>query len=62
MERAAGFITDQGGITCHAAILSREMGVPCIVGTTIATKVLSDGQLVELDAYTGTVSLCNIKQ
>ncbi|MCL2721313.1 MAG: PEP-utilizing enzyme [Treponema sp.] len=55
MERAAGFITDQGGITCHAAILSRELGVPCIVGTAIATKILRDNQIVELDAYIGVV-------
>jgi len=55
MERAAGFITDQGGITCHAAILSRELGVPCIVGTAIATKILHDNQVVELDAYAGVV-------
>ncbi|MDE6789464.1 MAG: hypothetical protein K2J47_09125, partial [Ruminococcus sp.] len=55
MERAAGFVTDQGGITCHAAILSREMKVPCIVGTSIATKVLHDGDRVEVDAYSGIV-------
>lgn len=57
MERAAGFVTDQGGITCHAAILSRELRIPCIVGTSIATKVLHDGDLVEVDAYLGVVSL-----
>ena len=55
MERAAGFITDQGGITCHAAILAREFGIPCIVGTAIATKILCDNQVVELDAYTGII-------
>lgn len=57
MERAAGFITDQGGITCHAAILSREMKIPCIVGTSIATKVFHDGDRVEVDAYSGIVHL-----
>ncbi len=55
MEKAAGFITDEGGITCHAAILSREFNVPCIVGTINATKEIKSGQLVELDAYSGKV-------
>lgn len=55
MERASGFVTDQGGITCHAAILSREMKIPCIVGTSIATKVLHDEDRVEVDAYLGVV-------
>lgn len=53
MERAAGFVTDQGGITCHAAILSREMKIPCIVGTSIATKVFHDEDIVEVNAYLG---------
>lgn len=57
MERAAGFITDQGGITCHAAILSREMKIPCIVGTSIATKIFHDEDTVEVDAYSGIVHL-----
>ncbi len=55
MEKAAGFITDEGGITCHAAILSREFNVPCIVGTINGTKEIKDGQLIELDAYSGKV-------
>lgn len=55
MEKAAGFITDEGGITCHAAILSREFNVPCIVGTINGTKEIQDGQIIELDAYTGKV-------
>ena len=59
MERAAGFVTDQGGITCHAAILSREMKIPCIVGTSIATKVLHDEDTVEVDAYLGTIRVLN---
>ena len=57
MEKASGFITDEGGITCHAAIISREFGVPCIVGTVNATSKLKDGQKVELDAYNGIVKL-----
>ncbi len=55
MEKASGFITDEGGITCHAAILSREFNVPCIVGTVNGTKEIKDGQMIELDAYTGKV-------
>ena len=55
MEKAVGFITDEGGITCHAAILSREFNVPCIVGTVNGTKEIKDGQMIELDAYNGKV-------
>lgn len=55
MEKASGFITDEGGITCHAAILSREFNVPCIVGTVNGTKEIKDGQMIELDAYAGKV-------
>ncbi len=55
MEKAAGFITDEGGITCHAAILSREFDVPCIVGTVNGTKEIKDGKMIELDAYNGKV-------
>ncbi len=55
MEKAAGFITDEGGITCHAAIISREFNVPCIVCTLNGTKEIKDGQMIELDAYTGKV-------
>jgi phosphoenolpyruvate synthase/pyruvate phosphate dikinase len=55
MEKASAFITDEGGILCHAAIVSREMRKPCIIGTKIATKVLKDGDLVEVDADKGTV-------
>lgn len=57
MEKAAAFVTDEGGITCHAAILSREFGVPCIIGTVNGTQVLQDGQLVEVDANQGIVKI-----
>ncbi len=50
MGKAAAIITDEGGVTCHAAIVSREMGIPCIVGTDNATEILKDGDLVEVDA------------
>lgn len=55
MKRAAAFVTDEGGITCHAAIVARELKKPCIVGTKIATKVFKDGDLVEVDAQRGIV-------
>ncbi len=55
MEKAAALVTDEGGITCHAAIVSRELDVPCIVGTGNATKLLKDGDRVEVDANKGTV-------
>ncbi len=55
MQRAVGIVTDEGGMTSHAAIVSRELGVPAIVGTGGATAKLSDGQTVTLDGDTGTV-------
>ena len=57
MKLAAAIITEPGGITSHAAIVSRELGVPCIIGTKIATKVLKDGDLVEVDADKGIVKI-----
>ncbi|MFA4834174.1 MAG: PEP-utilizing enzyme [Patescibacteria group bacterium] len=59
MKKAAAIITDEGGITCHAAIVSRELGIPCVVGTKIATQVLGDGQLIEVDADRGIVRKLN---
>jgi phosphohistidine swiveling domain-containing protein len=55
MQRSAAFVTDEGGITCHAAIVSREMKKPCIIGTKIATQVFKDGDMVEVDANAGIV-------
>ena len=57
MKIAGAIITNQGGITSHAAITSREMGIPCIIATKIATKVLKDGDLVEVDANKGVVRI-----
>jgi phosphohistidine swiveling domain-containing protein len=57
MNKASAFITDEGGITSHAAIVAREMKKPCIIGTKIATKVLKDGDLVEVDAEKGVVKI-----
>jgi len=55
MRRAAAIVTDEGGVTCHAAIIARELHIACVIGTKIATKVFKDGDLVEVDANTGTV-------
>jgi pyruvate,water dikinase len=55
MKRAAGIITDEGGMTSHAAIVSRELGVPAVVGSGSATRQLSDGQVVTIDGEKGTV-------
>ena len=55
MERAAAIVTDEGGMTCHAAIVSRELGIPAVVGTEKATEVLKDGDVVTVDAYKGLV-------
>jgi len=57
MKKAAAIVTDDGGITCHAAIIARELKIPCIIGTKIATKVLKDGDLVEVDADKGIVKI-----
>ncbi len=56
MRKAAAIVTDSGGMTCHAAIVSRELGIPCVVGTAEATKVLRDGELVTVDAGEGVVT------
>ena len=55
MKRAAGIVTDRGGRTAHAAIVSRELGIPCVVGTRVATKTLSDGQEITVDGSGGEV-------
>jgi pyruvate,water dikinase len=55
MQKAAAIVTDEGGQTCHAAIVSREIGLPAIVGTMKATKVLKEGQIVTVDAFNGKI-------
>jgi len=57
MKKAAAFVTDQGGVTSHAAIVAREMKMPCVIATKIATQVLRDGDEVEVDADKGTVKI-----
>lgn len=57
MKKAAAIVTDEGGLTCHAAIVSRELGTPCVVGLKIVTKIIKDGDLVEVDADKGIVRI-----
>ncbi|WP_048191585.1 phosphoenolpyruvate synthase [Methanobacterium sp. SMA-27] len=55
MKRAEGIITDEGGVTCHAAIVSRELGIPCVVGTGDGSKILKENSVVTLDGSKGFV-------
>jgi len=57
MKKAAAIVTNEGGITCHAAIISRELGKPCIIGTQRATSLIKDGDLIEVRANHGTVRI-----
>jgi len=61
LKKAKAIITDQGGMTCHAAIVSRELNIPGIVATKIATKVLKNGDKVEVDADKGIVKILKKK-
>jgi len=61
MKRASAIVTDEGGIVCHAAIVARELKKPCVIGTKIATQVLRDGDLVEVDANEGIVRILERK-
>jgi len=55
IQRAKAIITDVGGLLCHAAIVSRELGIPCVVGTKRATKILKDNQKIKVDGEKGTI-------
>ena len=57
MKKAIAIITDEGGLTCHAAIISRELKKPCIISTKKATRVLKDGMKVEVNATEGYVKI-----
>jgi pyruvate,water dikinase len=56
-KKAAAIVTNQGGMMSHAAIVSRELGIPCVVGTNTATTHIKDGDLVEVDANKGEVRI-----
>jgi phosphohistidine swiveling domain-containing protein len=55
VEKAGAIVTDEGGMLCHAAVVSRELNIPCVIGTQRATKVLKDGDVIEVDAVNGIV-------
>ena len=57
IRKASAIVTDEGGLTCHAAIVSREFKIPCVVGTSIAVEVLKGGDRVEVDAVKGIVRI-----
>lgn len=57
MNKAVAIVTDKGGLTSHPAILSRELGIPCVVATKIGTHVLKDGMSVRVDGTTGEVHI-----
>ncbi len=61
-ENAGAIITDEGGILCHASIVSRELGIPCVIGTKEATSYLKDGDYVEVDAVKGRVRKISLKE
>ena len=56
-KKAGAIITDEGGVTSHAAIVSRELNIPCVIGTKVATKVLENGDEVEVNADVGVVRI-----
>lgn len=62
MQQASAIVTDIGGLLCHAAIVSREIHKPCIIGTKNATQILKDGDMVEVNADKGIVKILNKKQ
>lgn len=61
MKNAAAIVTNEGGVTCHAAIISREFGIPCVIGTKIATQILKTGDYVEVDGIHGAVRILKKK-
>jgi pyruvate,water dikinase len=59
VEKCAAFVTDAGWILSHAAITARELQKPCVIGTEVASKILKDGDLVEVDADNGIIMILN---
>jgi len=62
MKKASAIVTNEGGMTSHAAIVSREMGIPCVVGTKIGTKVLREGDIVTVNGTTGEIHAGSLKR
>jgi len=61
-RKASAVVTDEGGMSCHAAIISREFKLPCIVGTKVATRVIQTGDEIEVDAIKGLVKVLSFKR
>ena len=59
IKKCVAILTEQGGVTCHAAIISRELNKPCIVGIDNLTNILKDGDLVDVDANKGVIKILN---
>ena len=59
MRKAVAIVTEEGGLTCHAAIVSRELGKPCVVGTRVATRVIQNGEKIRVDATAGKIYRLN---
>lgn len=59
MNKAGAIVTDKGGLTCHAAIVSRELGIPCVVATKKAAETLRDGMKIKVDGSKGEVYIIN---
>ncbi len=57
VEKAGAIVTDEGGMLCHAAIVSREFDIPCVIGTETATHILKDDNLVNVNANAGLVEI-----
>lgn len=55
ISRSAAIVTDEGGVTCHAAIVSRELGIPCVIGTKNATRLIKDGERLKVDTIEGVI-------
>ena len=62
MQKSVAFVTDEGGITSHAAIIAREIRKPCVIGTKVATRALNTGDLVEVDADEGVINILERRQ
>lgn len=62
MKKAAAIVTNEGGVTCHAAIVARELNIPCVIGTKIATEVLHNGDIVEVNGNHGVVTVIERKK
>lgn len=61
VEKAAAIVTDEGGMLCHAAIVSRELNIPCVIGTGDATRRLRNGDFVKVDADAGSVTVGDVR-